>query len=59
MNCKIQVPKILVTVRVFCLFQRITGFSKTMRYINRHYLSIYLSILKTEQNRTDFICQMK
>ena len=44
MNCKIQVPKILVTVRVFCLFQRIRGFSKTMRYINRHYLSIYLSI---------------
>jgi len=24
--------------------QRIRGFSTTMRYINRHYLSIYLSI---------------
>jgi len=25
--------------------QRIRGFSTTMRYINRHYLSIYLSII--------------
>jgi len=44
MICIIFICYVSFTRLVMCWHQRIRGFSTTMRYINRHYLSVCLSV---------------